>query len=476
MNQIQLPKLRKVDPNKPKKKKILFLSDDLRLHSGIATVSREIILNTVKEYDWVQLGAALKHPDEGKIFDLSQDVSKQTGVEDANVKLYAHSGYGNPDVLRELIQMERPDAILHFTDPRFWGWLYGMEHELRQMIPIMYYTIWDDTPYPMYNKPYYESCDLLMCISKQTYNIVKQVLKKCNYEDWQITYVPHGIDEKQFFPITEEHSEWNEFQTFKKDLIGDRYKFITFYNARNIRRKHTSDLILAYKTFCDRLSKEDAAKCLLLLHTDPVDENGTDLPAVISELCPMYTVSFTNKRFVSTKELNWLYNLSSISANIASNEGFGLGTAESVMAGTPIVVNVTGGLQDQCGFKNEVGQYLTEHDYTDEMPTNAEGRYLHHGIWAKPVFPTVRTLQGSVPTPYIFDDIACYKDTADEIYAWWTMAEEDRKECGLAGRKYFTNPETGLSASNMGDRFIKDINTVFEKWKPRKRVELVKIA
>ena len=29
---------------------------------------------------------------------------------------------------------------------------------------------------------------------------------------------------------------------------------------------------------------------------------------------------------------------------MASNEGFGLGTAEALMAGTPIVVNVTGGI------------------------------------------------------------------------------------------------------------------------------------
>ena len=113
-----------------KKKKILLLSDDLRMHSGIATMSREIILNTVKEFDWVQLGAALQHPDHGKVFDVSADVRKQTGVEDANVKIYAHTGYGNPDILRQLIQAEQPDAIMHFTDPRFWLWLYQMEHEI----------------------------------------------------------------------------------------------------------------------------------------------------------------------------------------------------------------------------------------------------------------------------------------------------------------------------------------------------------
>ena len=77
------------------KKKILLLSDDLRMHSGIATMSREFVLGTVHKYDWVQLGAAIKHPDEGKIMDISEDVKKQTGVNDAYVKIYDIIGYGN---------------------------------------------------------------------------------------------------------------------------------------------------------------------------------------------------------------------------------------------------------------------------------------------------------------------------------------------------------------------------------------------
>jgi glycosyltransferase involved in cell wall biosynthesis len=474
MQELKLPKLRKVDANATKKKKILLLSDDLRMHSGIATMSKEIVLNTIQEYDWIQLGAALKHPESGKVVDVSQDVAKISGVEDAYCKIYCSDGYGNPDVIRQLIQIERPDAILHFTDPRFWGWLYGMEHELRQLMPLFYYTIWDDVPYPRYNRPYYESCDLLMCISKQTFNIVKQVLQGADYQDWQVTYVPHGINSKLYYPITEAGAEWKEFQEFKSKIVPADTEFVMFYNARNIRRKHTSDLILAYKEFCDQLPEEKRNKCLFLLHTDQVDENGTDLPAVIDELCP-YPVQFTPSRLVSPKELNFFYNLADISANIASNEGFGLGTAESVMAGTPIVVNVTGGLQDQCGFKKETGEYLTEHDYTDEMPTNSVGVYKEHGEWVEPVFPAVRTLQGSIPTPYIFDDIACYKDVAAAIMKWYQLSHEERKSKGLRGREYFLSEQSGLSAENMGKRFIKDMTTAFANWKPRKRTELVKI-
>jgi glycosyltransferase involved in cell wall biosynthesis len=457
-----------------KKKKILLLSDDLRVHSGIGTMSREIVLNTVKEFDWVQLAAAIQHPERGQMFDLSEEIRKVTGVEDANVKLIPFDGYGSPDAVRELIAIEQPDAILHFTDPRFWGWLYQMEHEIRQEIPLFYYTIWDDNPAPRWNRPFYESCDLLMCISKQTKALVTDVLKDSNYQPWQITYVPHGIPHNIFFPIDEKHEQWNEFQEFKKKTLMDKeYDFIMFYNARNIRRKHTPDLMLGFDEFVSSLPKEKRDKCLMLLHTEPVDENGTDLVAVAEECCKSSKVQFTNIKPISTKELNFLYNIADVTANIASNEGFGLGTAESVMAGTPIIVNVTGGMQDQCGFKNDKGEYLTEDEYTPEWPTNAIATYTEHGEWVKPIFPKARTLQGSPMTPYIFDDIADYHEACEAIKYWYEKSNTEREDAGQKGREWMMTKQTGMSAEEMGNRFIKDMTAAFENWTPRNRFELV---
>ena len=123
------------------KKKLLMLSDDMRLHSGVGTMARSIIEGSVQEFDWVNIGGAVKHPEEGKVFDISKDVQKLTGVEDASVKVYPTSGYGNPNLLRQVINEESPDGIIHFTDPRFWGWLYNMEHEIRQIMPLMYFNI-----------------------------------------------------------------------------------------------------------------------------------------------------------------------------------------------------------------------------------------------------------------------------------------------------------------------------------------------
>lgn len=158
------------------KKKIFLLSDDLRMHSGIATISRELVLGTADRYDWVQLAGAVQHPDKGKITDMSEATNKLLGRNDCYVKLYPIDGYGDEETLFAIMNMEKPDAVLHFTDPRFWTWLYMIERQVRSKVPLCYLNIWDDLPFPMYNRPYYESCDVLMSISKQTYNINKQVL------------------------------------------------------------------------------------------------------------------------------------------------------------------------------------------------------------------------------------------------------------------------------------------------------------
>ena len=53
------------------------------------------------------------------------------------------------------------------------------------------------------------------------------------------------------------------------------------------------------------------------MHTQMVDENGTDLPAVVEALCPDYDVAFTNVR-LEQNILNEIYNLVDCTINIAN--------------------------------------------------------------------------------------------------------------------------------------------------------------
>ena len=459
------------------KKKILLLADDLRMSSGVGTMSKEFVLGTLHHYDWVQIGGAIKHPDVGKIINMNESVRKDTGVEDASLTIYPTNGYGSQELVRELMDRERPDAILHYTDPRFWGWLYDMEHELRQNIPIFYYNIWDDWPAPHYNEFFYESCDLIMNISKQTVSIVNEVWKKHPPKDWQVTYLPHGVNQNYFHPISKFDEEYKQVESMKKQLTDDNVEFIVFYNNRNIRRKLPGDVILAFKTFCDTLTKEEADKCALVMHTQPRDENGTDLPVVAKTLAPDCKVYFSDKK-LETNQLNWLYNMADVTINMASNEGFGLGTCESLMAGTPIVVNVTGGLQDQCGFKLN-DKFVTYKDY-DEIKSFHDDRKwkanpdLTWGNWVKPIWPSNRSLQGSLPTPYIFDDRCRFDDAGYALKEWYDEGEEKREEYGLEGHEFVMGDESMMSAKAMSQNFIDHMDNAFDKWSPRKRFSIFK--
>jgi glycosyltransferase involved in cell wall biosynthesis len=448
------------------KKRILLLSDDLRMTSGIATMSKEIVLGTVDKFDWVQLGAAVSHPEFGKIVDMNDDVRKRTGVADAYVRIYPNNGYGNIQIIRKLIKDEKIDAILHFTDPHYWQWLYDAEHEIRQTTPILYYHIWDNIPDPKFNRDYYESCDWLGCISKLTYGIVHRVGKLTTHntfkplEDWQISYVPHGINENVFKP-TEVSDEIKTLVTG-----GKEYDYILFYNNRNIRRKQPSDVVYSYRLFCDMLPKDKADKCLLLMHTAPVDENGTDLNAVIDAICP-YDVRFTNMKLEQDK-LNEIYNLVDCTINLANNEGFGLATAESMMAGTPIMATVTGGLQDQMGFDYNADNYITFgslHNVRDHGQTK-------HGEWAQPIWPSAININGSVPTPYIFDDRIDDNNVSNAILESYKLGRKKRKKNGLKGREWAIK---NISSKVMCDKLTEGVEITLENFKPRQRFDFYKI-
>jgi glycosyltransferase involved in cell wall biosynthesis len=457
------------------RKKILLLSDDLRTHSGIGTIAKEIALHTSHHYNWSQIAAAIEHPEQGKRMDLSEETNKIAGLSDASVTLYPCSGYGNPSLLRQLIEVEKPNALFIFTDPRYWTWLFQIENEIRKNIPIIYLNIWDDYPAPMYNKVYYESCDALFGISKQTVNINNLVLGD-KAKGKIIKYVPHGLNHKILFPIDKSYNNYEDYIEFKNRILNNEdYEFVALYNSRNIRRKQVPDTIWAWKQFVDKLPLEKAKKCALILHTQQVDNNGTDLPKVIEALCgnepERYNFIFSDSK-LSPQHMNYLYNCSNVQIQLTSNEGWGLSLTEALLVGNPIIANVTGGMQDQMRFVDNENKWFTP---DENIPSNHRGTYKTHGEWAFPVYPTNISIVGSPPTPYIFDDRCDASDAAEQLMNVYKLGNEECKNRGLKGREWALSDEAGFSSEKMASRLITYIDELLETWTPRKKYELIKV-
>lgn len=414
------------------KKKILLLSDDIRLTTGVANISKRILLNTIGSYDWVQMAMGCNSP-EPNIIDISESISDLTNVKNCYARLYETSGYGDAQRLRNIVNQESPDAILHMTDPHRWKWLYDIEHEIREKIPLMYYHVWDNTPFPKYLKSIYKSCDWIGCISKLTQQCVNSVYP----EHSNFQYIPHGVDTRVFYKQNADTSKQHRI-----GMLGEDYSFVVFFNNTNIHRKQ---LLLTIESFSDfyrnKLSAAEKTEVMLLLHTDVNRADGSDINKVLDDLYPDIPVLISDK-LVSDSVLNTMYNLSHLTINVASNEGFGLTTLESVATETPILISNTGGLSDQ---------------YNSE--------------WAELIEPSVKSMVGTQQTPYIYSDICSAADVCEGIYTMFNR----RSSIDMSNKNEFLLNNNFID-TQMTSAIENSITTTIENFKPRGRFKFNKVV
>ncbi len=404
-----------------KKWKVITISDHPLVSSGVGTQTKYILegLLATGRYSFRSLGGAIKHEDyrPQKITDYGDDWM-----------IFPINGYGDENLLREMIDEERPDAIWFMTDPRFFGFLFNMSDEIRDRgIPLLYYHVWDNYPVPKYNKNAYQSCDHIGCISKLTHDIVSQLGMKD-----KSSYIPHAVNRDVFKPL-----DVKEIITKKAEGLNEnKDKFVIFYNSRNARRKMTSDVLKAFKLFIDDVGQDNA---FLLMHTDPGDQEGANLIEVAKmlELTPQQ-IAFSNGR-LPPEEMAVLYNIADVTMNISNNEGFGLSCLESLSCGTPVIINRTGGLQDQA----------TDDDGTE------------YGVVIE---PATKSLTGSQQIPYIYDDRCSHEDLVAGLKKIYDMTAEERRELGLKARVW-TEKRFRIEdmVSNWDEAFTKCITEFKEK-------------
>ena len=114
------------------------------------------------------------------------------------------------------------------------------------------------------------------------------------------------------------------------------------------------------------------------MHTNPKDPAGPDLEALIEKLGLGNGQVLFSRDKLAPENLAAMYNMADYTINISDAEGFGLATLESLACGTPIIVNMTGGLQEQVTDGKE---------------------WFGWGIQ-----PCSKTVIGSLQVPYINED------------------------------------------------------------------------
>ena len=393
--------------------KVFTIGDHPLSPSGVGTQSKYIIegLLATGKYKFMSFGGAIKHPSH------EPQTTEQWGEDWI---IWPVDGYGTAEQVRAMIHQNKPDILWFMTDPRFYGWLWDIENEIRAHVPMVYYHVWDNFPAPMFNRPAYLSNDHIVCISKVTHEIVKAVSPEVDN-----SYLPHAVNGEIFQPMTDA----DRISVRKEKGLHD--KFVCVWNNRNARRKMSGSLIYWFKEFLDKVGHD---KACLIMHTDVKDQHGQDLEAIIHELGLIRGEILFSTLKIGAPDLAMMYNMGDLTINISDAEGFGLATLESLSCGTPILVNMTGGLQEQV--------------------TDGENWF---GIGLE---PASKAVIGSQLVPYIYEDRVNKEEFLAALTELYEMGHEKRHALGEAGRQYV---QEKYNFENFAKEWDKTLTAIHEK-------------
>jgi glycosyltransferase involved in cell wall biosynthesis len=419
------PIISKREINMTKKIKVLTLSDHPLSPSGVGTQTKYVIeaLLGSGKFEVLSLGGAMKHRD-------YNPVTVEPWGDDW--RIIPVDGYGTQESIRSIIRNEKPDILWFMTDPRFYEWLWEMENEIRPLLPMVYYHVWDNKPLPMFNKKFYESNDHIATISRVTHECVRGVAP-----DIDCSYLPHAVDSQYFHPRTLE-----EKQEIKKQILPeeDHDKFIAFWNNRNARRKQSGSLVWWWKEWIDK--RNLSGKAQLIMHTDPFDSHGQNLNEIVAELGMNNREVMFSTRKIPLESMFSLYTAADCTINIADAEGFGLATLESLACGTPIIANMTGGLQEQI--------------------MGADGPF------GFPIYPTSKSIIGSQQVPYIYEDRISKEQLHAALDKMYALSTEERHELGAKGAKHV---QQNYNFKQFGEKWVNLMLKIHEEhgsWETRK--------
>jgi len=425
------------------KKKILVLSDHPLSPSGVGTQTKYFIEALLKtnRYRFVCLGGAIKHH---SYEPQSVEPYGQDWI------IYPIDGYGTDEIIRSVLQKERPDVVWFMTDPRFYGWLWEIENEIRANVPMVYYHVWDNFPAPQFNGKFYRSTDEVVCISKVTHKILQEVAP-----DVSSCYLPHAVNSDHFKKIKDPELK-KRADILRHNLTVQNTEFknpdkkIFFWNNRNARRKQSGTLIWWFKEWLDKVGQD---KACLLMHTDARDPHGQDLPHIIEYTGAQHGQVYLSTNKVDPVDLCLMYNAADFTINISDAEGFGLATLESLTCGTPIIVNMTGGLQEQVtDGKNWFG-------------------------WG--IQPTSKSVIGSLQVPYIYEDRISQADFESCLTKALNITPKAYKKMSIQGRDHVAKNYSFAQFEQSWVKLMDEIVARHGSWETRKnykRWHLLEVA
>ncbi len=315
-----------------KKLKVLWMSDNVLISSGMAVVGREILLGLHRtgKYQLTHLGWGFNgfpHNFPVPILPASAPDFGKNGVPQAGIPSF-----------QRVIEMCKPDVVIALGD----AWMLNYIKDLpnRKSFKLIQYSPIDGSPIPQVWINWFKDADSLVMYSEFGSKEIEKIAPEL-----KSSLIYHGVKSDVYKPlpqdiksrikktITFQQVEGNQLVT--KIGLPDN-AFVVGVIARNQPRKNFDRIIKSFAKFAK--NKPDVR---LWLHSAITDAayNLAELAiiyGIADKVC--FTPNYNLANGVSEHDLNSLMNVFDVHFLPTQGEGFGLPILESMSAGVPQVV------------------------------------------------------------------------------------------------------------------------------------------
>ncbi len=349
--------------------RILFMSDNPNICTGMGKVHRELAMGMMKRGHHVEsLGwfSSLDYPNK------------------MPWKVYAtRNQYYGSDVLDSVVQQSRPEILITIGD--CWMISHVADKEKcrsRRTFKWVNYCPIDGAAFgdvlPPTWIPTFRDMDVKVAYTEYAKKIILKTMPELKDE---IRVIPHGVDTKIFHPLPKEQTDKRRrhLGIDKINPDGEVTRSIMYLVvARNQPRKNIPEIAKAWAEF----TKDGAhPNALLWPHMMFQDSMGCNLDEVFDITGIRKNMGYferiahasSNLRLMTEPDLNLLYNMCDVFL-LMSGEGFGLPTIEAMACGKPVILMDHSANMELGRGRGELvkvrsyltGNHLTERPYPDQ--------------------------------------------------------------------------------------------------------------
>jgi glycosyltransferase involved in cell wall biosynthesis len=262
-----------------------------------------------------------------------------------NAKVYPvlNNGYGNVSVLRESLQIIKPDIVLMFTDINAVQYVFNISNEIRSRAKLIVYDALESSLINKAYTTYRAEIDDFVTYTRRSQSLL-------NTAGIESTYIPFGINTDEFKLLTDD-----EHEKFKKQVLQEELKdVVTFlWHGINNSRNRVLDVVHAF----EKAYKQNNKIALMMLFQG-YEADYTPIQNYIMDYAPRLPI-VVDEQANSRLTVNAHYYMADAYVSIPTVSKFEFGALRALATGRTPMLSSTVGADDIAAYAASDDDYFS---------------------------------------------------------------------------------------------------------------------